>query len=152
MGVVSYSFTSTHPGLLRRTSISVFIRVALNRMEALCSLKDKATECLLKINSFSKMSKDPRKGEGRRVKFHNLEMPKRRITEFQNFASQEATLKIIKLRITESFGSLKNNSNHCIQYLLCARHGLVALHVPCLIFVFNDKYLQVPFFGTHPGR
>lgn len=87
VGVVSYSFTSTHPGLLRRTSISVFIRVVLNRIDALCSLKDKVTECLLKINYFSSMSKDRRKGEGRRVKFHNLEMPKRRISEFQNFAS-----------------------------------------------------------------
>lgn len=54
-GVVSYSFTSTHPGLLRRTSMRVFIRVVLNRIDALCSLQDKPTEFFLRINYFPRM-------------------------------------------------------------------------------------------------
>lgn len=36
-----------------------------------------------------------------------LEMPKSRITEFQNLASQHETLKIIKLRTTESLNHWK---------------------------------------------
>lgn len=95
VGAVSYSFASTHPGLWRRTSMRVFVSVVLNRMDALCSLKDKATARLLEISYFFRMIQGQKKG-GRKKEVGS------RITEFLNLVSSQGTLKIIKLRITES--------------------------------------------------
>jgi hypothetical protein len=65
-----YSFTSTHPGLWRRTSMRVFIRVVLNRINALCSLQNKAIEHLLRISHFPRMAQGQENEGGRTVKCH----------------------------------------------------------------------------------
>lgn len=99
---MSYSFTSTHPGLWRRTSISVFMSAVLNRINVLGSLQHKtAKKNMLRTVTFLGCHQRSEQKGGGKATFY-LQIPQAEVPHLRAGYHSPPTLRLGKLRLSES--------------------------------------------------
>lgn len=96
-----YSFTSTHPGLWRRTSMRVFMSVVLKRINVLCSLQHKTAKDMLRTLTFLGCPQGSGQRGGRKARFYR-QMPQPEVLHLSARYHSLPTFRLAKIRLLAS--------------------------------------------------